>query len=168
MNPTPQHNNTNLAGWERWTSTLAGSALVAYGLVRRDKRGAGLALVGGGLLYRGATGHCPAYEKMGVSTAPADSPERAAKPTANSGKAVRGPKGVQNEQGIKVKKSITINKTPEELYAYWRDFDNLPRFMQHLKSVTVTGERASHWVAKAPWDAPSSGTLKSLMKSRTS
>jgi uncharacterized membrane protein len=45
------------------------------------------------------------------------------------------------------------------VYAFWRDFTNLPRFMRHLESVTVLDERRSHWVAKAPagqsveWDA---------------
>jgi uncharacterized membrane protein len=58
-----------------------------------------------------------------------------------------------------VKKSITINSSPEEVYQFWRDFRNLSRFMYHLESVTTTGERRSHWVAKAPagttveWDA---------------
>lgn len=58
-----------------------------------------------------------------------------------------------------VRKSLIINRTPEELYQFWRNFENLPRFMQHLESVQITGEGRSHWVAKAPagtsveWDA---------------
>ncbi len=60
---------------------------------------------------------------------------------------------------IKVSRSITISRPPEELYARWRNFEDLPDYMSHLKSVFVTGERTSHWVAKAPaglkveWDA---------------
>jgi uncharacterized membrane protein len=60
---------------------------------------------------------------------------------------------------IRVKKSITVNRRPEEVYVFWRELQNLPRFMYHLESVTVTGENRSHWVAKAPagmkveWDA---------------
>jgi uncharacterized membrane protein len=56
-------------------------------------------------------------------------------------------------------KSLTINRTPEELYQFWHDFENLPRFMSHLVSVKVTGDKRSHWAAKAPggttveWDA---------------
>ncbi len=55
--------------------------------------------------------------------------------------------------------AITINRKPEEVYSFYRDFQNLPRFMAHLESVTVTDERRSHWVAKGPagttveWDA---------------
>jgi uncharacterized membrane protein len=60
---------------------------------------------------------------------------------------------------IRTKRSITIGRPIEEVYAFWRDFTNLPQFMRHLESVTVTGDRRSHWVAKAPagkrveWDA---------------
>lgn len=58
-----------------------------------------------------------------------------------------------------VKKAITVNRPATELYQYWHDFENLPRFMQHLVSVQVTGEKRSHWTAQAPagatveWDA---------------
>jgi uncharacterized membrane protein len=82
-----------------------------------------------------------------------------------------------------VKQTITINGAPDELYRFWRDLQNLPRFMKHLESVTPeqmmrqtaadqasvgaasqpagqpTGDARSHWVAKAPagttveWDA---------------
>jgi uncharacterized membrane protein len=71
---------------------------------------------------------------------------------------VRAP-SVPHEQGIHVEKSITINRSPAEIYQFWRNFENLPRFMSHLKSVQVIDERRSHWVAKAPagmsveWDA---------------
>lgn len=159
MGETNQDSNTNLAGWERWTSAIAGGALVTYGLLRRDKAGYGLAALGGGLLYRGSTGHCPAYSAMGVSTAGNHQTERDDKPAADSGKAVQGPKGVQNEKGIKVKKAVTIGKSPEELYNFWRDFTNLPKFMNHLEAVTAQDGKKSHWVAKAPfgktveWDA---------------
>ena len=58
-----------------------------------------------------------------------------------------------------VKKSVVINKSPEELYRFWRNFENLPRFMNHIESVKVLDDKRSHWVAKAPlgtnvkWDA---------------
>ncbi|HEY1402568.1 MAG TPA: SRPBCC family protein [Pyrinomonadaceae bacterium] len=59
----------------------------------------------------------------------------------------------------RVNKSIVINSSPEELYQFWHDFENLPRFMHHLESVRVDGDGRSHWVATAPagtsveWDA---------------
>ncbi|MDB4878740.1 MAG: cyclase/dehydrase [Gemmatimonadetes bacterium] len=60
---------------------------------------------------------------------------------------------------IRTKRSITVRRPVEEVYAFWRDFENLPRFMRHLESVTVSGDDRSHWVARAPagqsveWDA---------------
>lgn len=55
--------------------------------------------------------------------------------------------------------TITINKPAEEIYRFWRNFENLPRFMSHLLAVTDTGDGHSHWMAKGPagteveWDA---------------
>ncbi len=55
--------------------------------------------------------------------------------------------------------STIVNRRPEECYRYWRDIEKLPAFLQHLRSVRVTGERRSHWIAKGPvgkdisWDA---------------
>jgi uncharacterized membrane protein len=62
-------------------------------------------------------------------------------------------------RAIRVAQAITINRSPEEVYRFWRDFQNLPRFMKRLESVQATGDKRSHWVAKAPagttveWDA---------------
>jgi uncharacterized membrane protein len=52
---------------------------------------------------------------------------------------------------IEVKRSVTIDKPAADLYQYWRNFDNLPGFMQHLESVEVLDNRRSRWVAKAPF-----------------
>lgn len=63
------------------------------------------------------------------------------------------------DEAIRVEKSITINRSPRQCYDFWRNFENLPRFMQHLEAVQVIDEKRSHWVAKAPagmqveWDA---------------
>jgi uncharacterized membrane protein len=60
---------------------------------------------------------------------------------------------------IEIRTALTVGRSPEEVYRFWRDFDNLPRFMNHLEAVRITGERTSHWKAKAPigmtveWDA---------------
>jgi uncharacterized membrane protein len=49
-----------------------------------------------------------------------------------------------------VSKSVTVNLPPEEVYSFWRDFQNLPRFMNHMESVHATGDGRSHWRAKGP------------------
>jgi DUF2892 family protein len=58
--------NVNVGKMERWASVLGAAALAAYALKRRGKGGMGLALAGAPLLWRGATGHCSVYEKMGI------------------------------------------------------------------------------------------------------
>lgn len=139
--------NVNVGEIERWVSSIGGGALAVYGikrLVQGNWLGAVLGLVGGGLIYRGATGHCDMYEALGVSTA-----EGSHNPNVS----------VPAHRGIKVEKSVTVSKSPEELYRFWRNFENLPKFMDHLESVRVEGTGRSHWVAKAPagttveWDA---------------
>ncbi len=62
-------------------------------------------------------------------------------------------------QSVHVTGTVTIKLPIDELYRFWRDFKNLPRFMQHLRSVTITGDRTSHWQSRAvmgatlSWDA---------------
>jgi len=61
--------------------------------------------------------------------------------------------------GVHAKGTCIINLQPEEVYDYWRDFQNLPRFMKHLEAVEEHADGYSHWVAKGPagttveWDA---------------
>ncbi len=58
-----------------------------------------------------------------------------------------------------IEASVTVGRPAQELYSYWRRFENLPRFMRYLDSVTETGDGRSHWIAKTPlgsrieWDA---------------
>jgi uncharacterized membrane protein len=64
-----------------------------------------------------------------------------------------------DDGAIRTRRSIAINRPREELYRYWRDFQNLPRFMYHLESVQPLDDRRSHWVTKGPagrrveWDS---------------
>jgi uncharacterized membrane protein len=129
---------TNVGKSERVISAVTGGALIAYGLKRRDTIGILLSLVGGGLALRGTTGHCEVYKQLGIDSAHSD--------YWISGK-------------VEVQKSVTINRSPAELYSFWENFENLPKFMNHLESVTKQDEIHSHWKAKAPlgltveWDA---------------
>jgi len=126
---------TNVAHAERWLSVVAGSALTAYGLKRRSVPGLLVSGLGAVLVWRGATGHCPAYAALGVSTAEGD-----------HGRQVSVPYG----RGIQVEKTVTINASPESLYTFWRNFENLPRFMENLESVEVIDSKRSRWVADGP------------------
>lgn len=53
-------------------------------------------------------------------------------------------------EDVPLKASLAINSPAQKLYDFWRDFENLPRFMDRLQSVTHTDEKTSHWIAKAP------------------
>jgi uncharacterized membrane protein len=56
----------------------------------------------------------------------------------------------QKSGRVQVTKAITINRPVNEIYGFWRNFQNLPRFMDHLESVQVLDDRRSRWKAKAP------------------
>lgn len=106
--------------------------MLVYGLKRRGWLGWPLAVAGCELTTRGFTGRSW-YELLGF------------------GKAKGGAStSVAYGSSIRVDEVITINKSPEVLYRFWRNFANLPRFMQHLESVDVIDERRSHWVVKGP------------------
>lgn len=75
---------------------------------------------------------------------------------ATSSQAIMARK-LQDEE--KIHRSITINKSPAEIYTFFRNFGNLPYFMKDLISLTVISEKISHWVVqlehgpKVEWDA---------------
>ena len=59
--------------------------------------------------------------------------------------------------------SILVNCSPQEVYRFWRDIENLPRFMNRLESVSDLGNGRSRWIALGPggksirWDAEITG-----------
>lgn len=130
---------------ERVLTGIAGAALIALSFRKRRLRPL-LLPIATGLLSKAITGK-PALKK-GARIAGRSRGDRVS-PVAS----------VPRGQGIKVEERVTINRPVVEVYAFWRDFENLPRFMDHLESVTVLDENRSHWVAKGPagsrieWDA---------------
>jgi uncharacterized membrane protein len=138
-NPAPR---VNVGQRERAGSLAGGVAMAVLGFKVRGLTGLGMIGAGYLLARRGYSGHCPAYRALNVDTTgkPAEPAE-------------------YFEHGIHVEVASTIEKPKAELFAYWRDFSNLPRFMRHLNRVDVLDNKRSHWVAKAPagseveWDA---------------
>ena len=134
----------NVGEPERWLSVIAGSAIAAYGLKMRSIPGLVVAGVGGVLVWRGATGHCPVFEAMGLSSVKDDDARQVSVPYG---------------RGIRVEESVTIDAAPERVYAFWRNFENLPQFMHNVESVKKIDETRSHWVVRGPagtkieWDA---------------
>jgi uncharacterized membrane protein len=135
--------NVGLA--ERWISGAAGVALIAFALGRQRWR-LTMVPVGLGLVHRAVTGRCELKRAL-VGLAAKD--ERRGGPVA----------GLEGGVGRKIEQSVTIQRPQSELFLFWRRFENLPRFMDNLESVTVLDDRRSHWVAKGPlgtrvaWDA---------------
>jgi uncharacterized membrane protein len=131
----------NVSRPERIASALAGGSLLYYGLRRGSWSGLAMAVAGGGLLARGATGHCPMYRAAGHDTA------------GDTRRALGG------SGGVLVDEAVTIDVPVDEVFRFWRNFENLPRFMKHLESVKMMDDTRSHWVVKAPagatveWDA---------------
>jgi uncharacterized membrane protein len=134
----------NVGRTERIVSGVAAAAVAAVGIRRKRLRPFLLPLAGN-LLSRAVTGRCAVNRALGRNSARRPRASRVA--------------SVARGEGIKVEKSVIVSRPAEELYRFWRNFENLPRFMDHLESVTVLDENRSHWVAKAPagtkveWDA---------------
>lgn len=153
--PPPGDSRHNVARSERVGSVALGAALVGLGIRRRDPAGLIAALFGSYFITRGATGRCVVYRALGISTGSADAVLRASSRDDVTGRAAT----VNARKAVKVEQSVTIDKPRAALFAFWRDFENLPLFMEHLVSVRVDAPRRSHWVAKAPagrtveWDA---------------
>jgi len=155
---TNYQERVNVGRVERWLSMAAGGALAAYALRRRELPGGAAALAGAALLYRGATGHCDVYHALGINRSPArNSGGYGTGVIADRGSDTRTQLG--GARGIHVEESVTINRPLADLYRFWRNFENLPTFMNHLESVAMRDEGVSHWVAKGPagmrveWDA---------------
>jgi uncharacterized membrane protein len=147
--PSSHHLPQNVGTYERLASVSAGAILAAFGLFRTQHGRLPIAALGAALVHRGVTGRCQAYRLLGVDTAHArdDSNGQTAQTV------------IPAKRGFKVEKSVTINRPAAELFAFWRDFSNLPKVMSHLKSVEVQDSMRSHWVAVGPlgrevaWDA---------------
>ncbi len=126
----------NVGPTERWISGISGGALAIYGIARQDWGGAGLALLGAALIYRGTSGHSFIYQGLNVNQ-----PQEQQLSTNIS--------TIPGGKGIKVRRTVTINRPVAELYAFWHDVEKTPLYTPLVESVTQTGERTSHWVAKS-------------------
>ena len=138
----------NVNQLERFASIVAGTALGYYGFraawERHSLSGAGLTLTGAALIRRGITGYCDVYRALGVKTTAHQPDDHAT---------------IAYQQGIRVDRSVTINAPREQVFAFWRDLENLPRFMKHVSCVKKRDQQISHWIVEGPagqkieWDA---------------
>jgi uncharacterized membrane protein len=122
---------------------VGGGALALFGLTRMSPLGIVLSLVGGGLAYLGTQ----------------------RKSIADYGRQARKVAAERIERmdlggTVDIEETVIVERPPEEVYAYWRNFRNLQRWMKHIESVEVLPDGRSRWCAVlfegAPaveWDA---------------
>jgi uncharacterized membrane protein len=131
-----------VGAYERLFSGALAGGLAAYGLTQARRGGLLITALGGAFAYRALTGHCKGYAALGLDTA-----------HHNDATVIPA------EQGCKVEKSFVVNRTPAELYSFWREVENLPKVMRHLEKVESLDRGRSHWIAAGPfgkqaeWDA---------------
>lgn len=119
----------NLGQTERLCSALAGGLLLGAAFRKKGMNALTFALAGGTLLYRGAAGHSRIYELLKMDNSDAFHP-------AN--------------RSIHVEKSITIARPSRELYDFWRNFENHPKFMHNLIAVRQLGSDKWLWIIRRP------------------
>lgn len=122
-----ENENANVNDIERIISIVAGGYIfykAASNMVSHPFIALQEAAVAGILLYRGATGVCPVYSRMG--------------------------KNSTDVEAITIGERFIVNAPREEVYAFWRNLENLPRFMKHIASVEVKDDKRSHWTANVP------------------
>jgi uncharacterized membrane protein len=110
----------------RNTAAAAGGAMAVGGLMRRSPLGWAIGLAGFALLARGIANR-PLRSMLSL-----------------------GAMGAPLQQTIDFDKSIHINAAPEEVYDFWTNYENFPRFMSHVVEVRDLGRRRSHWVVRGP------------------
>ncbi|GCE30954.1 hypothetical protein KDA_64380 [Dictyobacter alpinus] len=132
---------TNVGQVERWISAIGGGVISTYGITRKDWLGVGLAMLGAGLIYRGASGRSPLYKALNINTG-------GQQLSANVSI-------IPGDKGIRVKRSQTVQQNAQDLYTFWRDLEMAPLYMPGIKVVNKTGERTYHWTASGDnqWNA---------------
>lgn len=117
--------NPNVGKTERILSLLGGTYMLYDGLLKDNKSFVEAAFAGY-LLFRGTTGFCGLYNLMGKT-----------KPDARS-------------RNVNIQVTQLVERPREEVYEFWRKFENLPMFMEHLESVKSLNDHISVWKAEGP------------------
>lgn len=144
------NNQPNINRSEQQASLIAGIglALAGTGLLLRGKVGPALGAfaVGGALLYRGKTSHCPLYEALDVDTSEqtGESALPEAAPTQPA-KQLAAPK----IDKVELVETVTVNKPASELYEFWSDTANFATVMPQIQSVQKNGNHLK-WMAQLP------------------
>lgn len=164
----------NVDTTERQIAVAAGGLLLLYSLLNRSRTSLFTGALGAALFWHGQSQRSPIYAALDVNTARRPlwgngqegqrhgrEQGRLVWPQPAQSQARREPQSQQEPRGntIEIERAVTIDKPAAELYAYWRQLENLPKFMHHLQKVEQTGEKRSQWEARligglsVSWDA---------------
>lgn len=121
----------NVSTLERIIMVTSGAYLLYNGLTQKEKSFT-KSSIGGSMLLRGISGYCPVYDAVDH---------------LKNGKAYN----------VNIKVNSVIDKPVSEVYSFWRNLENLPKFMSHLDSIQTFSNTQSEWIAKGPLGI---GTLK--------
>jgi uncharacterized membrane protein len=135
----------NVSFPERVASVAVGTVVLLAAARRRPLLALVLGVSGLAMLRRGATGHCDLYQALDINSQEG----RFSGHGHSSGHAASG-RGTPDHLATKVVESITVQRPREKIYAFWRNLENLPRFMRHVKYVEVLDAKRSRWTVEAP------------------
>ncbi len=125
--PATGSSRINVGTGERIASVVGGTALGVYAATNFNTVGGKIAGIASILLLkRGTTGYCEVNNAVGRNTAH------------------------RKAQAMEVRATHTINKSRDEVFAFWRNFQNLPTFMKHIEKVEVLDDVRSKWTATLP------------------
>jgi uncharacterized membrane protein len=114
----------NIGKVERIVMAATGAYLL-YKAFSGSEKNTGKAIMGGTMFARGVTGYCPVYDLSSKTS-------------------------VLKSSNVNIRTEVTINRPVTEVYAFWRNLENLPRFMGHLETVEEKDRITSDWTAKGP------------------
>lgn len=123
--PRPELLQENWSPTARLATGVGGLAMTGYGLARRGILGTAMSLVGLGLATRGITNQ-GLTKVLGIGSA---------------------------RNAVEFHKTININAPVEEVYRFWENVENYPRFMEHVKEILVSGDNY-HWTVAGPAGTP--------------
>ncbi|HEX6981494.1 MAG TPA: SRPBCC family protein [Balneolaceae bacterium] len=128
MNTFREDNEMDIASGLSTTERLlsvAGGSYLLYNTISNKEKSVIKGAVAGYLMYRGISGYCPISESFGKAE-------------------------VDRLGDIHIETHMTVDKPRNEVYDFWHDLENLPLFMEHLKSVKKIDNKLSEWTTKVP------------------
>jgi len=124
--PASGTSRVNVSDTERIISSALGILLTVFG-IRKGSWTGWLSTLGGlVLVYRGGSGYCPVNRQL------------------------HREESLEKSPLVLASRAMTIQRSPAEVYQFWRNLENLPLFMKHVKEVRQVSETQSHWTVVFP------------------